>query len=82
MLAIRTATGAIGPAGALTFSVSLPTKIDARQFNRAFPKTFPRFVQSAIWRYCAENGLGICNGNRIADDEPVRQRPLPAVSAL
>ena len=31
--------------------------IDARQFNPAFPATFPRFVQSAIWRYCAESGL-------------------------
>ena len=42
--------------------------LDAREFNPAFPKTFPRFVQSAIWRYCAESGLGICNGNRIDDD--------------
>jgi hypothetical protein len=42
--------------------------IDAREFNPAFPATFPRFVQSAIWRYCAENGLDICNGNRIDDD--------------
>jgi hypothetical protein len=25
-------------------------------------------VQSAIWRYCAEDGLAICNGNRILDD--------------
>jgi hypothetical protein len=25
-------------------------------------------VQSAIWRYCAENGLDVCNGNRIDDD--------------
>jgi hypothetical protein len=41
--------------------------IDARQFNPAFPPTFPRFVQSAIWRYCAEEGLDICNGNRIDD---------------
>src|SRR6266481_930339 len=29
-------------------------QIDARQFNPRFPKTFPRFVQHAIWRYCAE----------------------------
>jgi hypothetical protein len=42
--------------------------IDARQFNPAFPATFPRFVQSAIWRYCAENGLDVCNGNRIDDN--------------
>jgi hypothetical protein len=42
-------------------------QIDARQFNQRFPKTFPRFVQHAIWRYCAENGLDVCNGNRIDD---------------
>ena len=49
---------------------SLAASIDARQFNPAFPATFPRFVQSAIWRYCGENGLDICNGNRIDDDTP------------
>jgi hypothetical protein len=43
-------------------------QIDARQFNPQFPKTFPRFVQHAIWRYCAENGLDVCNGNRINDN--------------
>jgi hypothetical protein len=43
-------------------------QIDARQFNPRFPKVFPRFVQQAIWRYCAENGLDVCNGNRIEDD--------------
>ena len=35
------------------------------QFNPSFPKTFPRFVQHAIWRYCSQNGLDVCNGNRI-----------------
>jgi hypothetical protein len=43
--------------------------IDARQFNLRFPKVFPRFVQHAIWRYCADNGLDVCNGNRINDDD-------------
>jgi hypothetical protein len=43
-------------------------QIDARQFNPRFPKTFPRFVQHAIWRFCAENGLDVCNGNRINDN--------------
>ena len=56
------------PGGCADILGFLATKVDARQFNRAFPKTFPRFVQSAIWRYCAENGLDICNGNRIADE--------------
>jgi hypothetical protein len=46
----------------------LAADIDARQFNPAFPQTFPRFVQSAVWRYCAADGLDICNGNRIDDE--------------
>jgi hypothetical protein len=46
----------------------LAADIDARQFNQTFPKSFPRFVQSAVWRYCAQGGLDICNGNRIDDD--------------
>ena len=30
-------------------------KIDASQFDHRFPKTFPRFVQHAIWRYCCSS---------------------------
>jgi hypothetical protein len=52
----------------------LPANIDAREFNLTFPKTFPRFVQSAVWRYCAENGLDVCNGNRIDDNAPCDNR--------
>ena len=44
--------------------------IDARQFNRSFPQVFPRFVQHAIWRYCAQSYFDICNGNRIDDRQP------------
>jgi hypothetical protein len=55
------------PGGCAAIVTIIATQIDARQFNRAFPPTFPRFVQSAIWRYCAENGLDVCNGNRIDD---------------
>ena len=56
------------PGGCAGILGLLAANIDARQFNPAFPARFPRFVQSAIWRYCAENGLDICNGNRIDDD--------------
>jgi hypothetical protein len=42
-------------------------QIDASAFNRRFPRVFPRFVQHAIWRFCAADGLNICNGNRIDD---------------
>jgi hypothetical protein len=45
-------------------------RIDARQFNPTFPQTFPWFVQYAIWRYCSQSGLDVCNGNRIDDAKP------------
>ncbi len=45
-------------------------RIDARQFDPSFPQPFPRFVQHAIWRYCAQSGLDVCNGNRIDDRQP------------
>ena len=57
-----------GPGGCAGILGLIATHIDARQFNPAFPATFPRFVQIAIWQYCAENGLEVCNGNRIDDD--------------
>jgi hypothetical protein len=44
-------------------------RIDASAFNPAFPAVFPRFVQHAIWRYCARSGLDVCNGNRIDDQK-------------
>ena len=43
-------------------------RIDARQFNRHFRGVFPRFVQHAIWQYCSQSGLDVCNGNRIDDN--------------
>jgi hypothetical protein len=48
----------------------IAAEVDAKAFNPAFPTIFPRFVQASIWRYCAKNGLDICNGNRIDDREP------------
>ncbi len=40
--------------------------IKADHFSRSYPTRFARFVQHALWRYCAEGGLNICNGNKIA----------------
>jgi hypothetical protein len=48
---------------------AIADRIDARQFNPSFPQVFPRFVQHAIWRYCSQNGLDVCNGNHIDDRE-------------
>ena len=46
---------------------AIAKRIDARQFNRDFPKSFPRFIQHSIWRYCAQSCFDICNGNQIDD---------------
>lgn len=57
-----------GPNGCADIIRSIARKIDARAFNASFPARFPRFVQHAIWRFCAQQSLDICNGNRIRDD--------------
>ena len=57
------------PTGCADIIQSIAEEIDATQFNPHFPRTFPRFVQHAIWRYCSENGLDVCNGNRIDDND-------------
>lgn len=46
---------------------TVASQIDASAFNKQFPRVFPRFVQHAIWRFCAADGLAVCNGNRIDD---------------
>jgi hypothetical protein len=43
--------------------------IDAASFNPQFPHRFDRWVQVAIWRYCSQGGLDICNGNRVTDGD-------------
>jgi hypothetical protein len=62
--------GCYQPHGCADIVRSVAASINARQFNRSFPQVFPRFVQHAIWRYCAQNGFDICNGNRIDDRQP------------
>jgi hypothetical protein len=58
------------PSGCAEIIEIISDEIDASQFDRRFPKTFPRFVQYAIWRYCSQQGLDICNGNQIDDRKP------------
>jgi hypothetical protein len=55
------------PGGCAEIIETMAGQIDASAFNPAFPAVFPRFVQHAIWRYCAQSGLDVCNGNRIDD---------------
>jgi hypothetical protein len=56
------------PGGCAEIIQAVAERIDARQFNPCFPQTFPRFVQYAIWQYCSQSGLDVCNGNRIDDN--------------
>ena len=58
------------PGGCAAIIETVAGRIDARAFNPTFPPVFPRFVQHAIWRYCSQSGLDVCNGNRIDDREP------------
>jgi hypothetical protein len=56
----------------------IAANIDARRFNPTFPATFPRFVQHAIWRFCAESGLDECNGHQIDDRQRCDRSNCPA----
>ncbi len=55
------------PGGCAEIIRTVADRIDARTLNPVFSKRFPRFVQNAIWRLCSEDGLNLCNGNRIDD---------------
>ena len=70
--------GALHPYGSACYKANgcadiirrVSSQLDARQFNPAFPRDFARFVQHAVYRYCAQSGLNTCNGNRIDDRQP------------
>ena len=53
--------------GCLGVLRAVTERVDASRYNTRYPARFPRFVQHSIWSYCAQNGLDICNGNRIDD---------------
>ena len=46
---------------------AISARVDARAFSPKYPENFPRLVQFALWRFCAADGLDLCNGNRIDD---------------
>jgi len=62
------------PNGCADIIRTVSTRIDARPFNRTFPQAFPRFVQHAVWRYCAQGYLNVCNGNRVDDRHACQNR--------
>jgi hypothetical protein len=66
------------PAGCAEIIERIAGEIDARRFNPLFPANFPRFVQHAIWRFCAESGLDECNGHQIDDRKRCDRSDCPA----
>lgn len=42
-------------------------RIDASEFNNRYPQRFGRWVQHAIWSWCAMDGNAECNSVRIKD---------------
>jgi hypothetical protein len=59
--------GCYRPGGCASIIEQAAERIDARAFNPSFTQPFPRYVQIAIWRLCAQAGLGLCNGLTIDD---------------
>lgn len=66
-----------GPRGCEGVIDDLARKIDAQSFNPAFPTYFPRFVQHALWMFCAQGAHDLCNGVRIDDDARCKQQRCP-----
>lgn len=60
-------TNCYAPSGCADIIMLAANVIDATRFNPGFPSVFPRFVQHAIWRFCAQPGLGQCNGITVPD---------------
>jgi len=65
------------PDGCADIIEQVALRIDARAFNRDFPRVFPRFIQKALWSFCAELGLNQCNGRRIDDSARCDQTECP-----
>lgn len=65
------------PGGCAAIIERIAANIDVRRFNPTFPASFPRFVQHAIWRFCAAAGLNRCNGHQIDDTAPCEQADCP-----
>jgi hypothetical protein len=65
------------PDGCVGVILDLAGRIDASQINPRFPKTFPRLIQFAIWAFCAETRLNICNGRQIDDLLPCARTDCP-----
>jgi hypothetical protein len=69
------------PRGCASIVRQLAHEIDARDFDPSFPGTFPRFVQHALWAFCAQDGLDVCNGNQVDDRRASENVSCPVFDA-
>src|SRR6185369_15632884 len=60
-------TACYGPKGCEAVLRDIAAKIDLKALNQALPSDSPRLIQLAIWRFCGESALEICNGRNIDD---------------
>lgn len=65
-------------AGCAAIIDELAKRIEGLMFNPDFPRFFPRFIQHAIWRFCAQTELDVCNGNQIDDRFGCRNTHCPS----
>ena len=63
-----------GKAGCTHAIERIARHINASDFSPAYPPYFPRFVQHAIWRYCAKDHMNTCNGTQLDDRKPCENR--------
>lgn len=67
--------------GCADIVAELARRVDARAFNPAYPRTFARFVQHALWQFCSTGERNICNGVQIDDRAECQQTTCPAYSS-
>ena len=63
----KTGAACYGKKGCAKILDDIARQMDCSIIDKSYPVYFPRFIQHAIWSYCAESGSGICNGNEIDD---------------
>jgi hypothetical protein len=66
-----------GANGCASIIQAAAIKVDASVFGPEYPPAFPRFVQAGLWRFCAMDGLDVCNGNRVDDRRRCGNRYCP-----
>lgn len=66
--------GCYKPGGCSEIIERASALIDAQAYSRDYPGDFPRFIQHAIWRFCAQDELNTCNGIRIKDTGRCKQK--------